>query len=214
MNSSATVEKPSRAHQIQQVFKWVIYSLLFVNFIFYIHEDWTRWTHTSVAATTLFDLTSEFATSIDTSAWFILLAMLELETYVLDDETLDGWVSTLLRGIRVVCFLIIAHTVVAFTDGVIEYGKIQPIEGVSSLCELQGQDLSHVYNLKYSEITAENCADLPVEGQLYMLGEDPRVVDMAGLQREQDLAWADLVEVICWLIVIAAIEIVVRLQDR
>ena len=40
------------------------------------------------------------------------------------------------------------------------------------------------------------------------------VSDMKGLELERDLAWADLVEVIAWLFILAAIEIAVRLQDR
>lgn len=214
MKSSAVVESPSRAHQVQQIFKWIVYSLLFINWIFYILEDWGRWTHTAAAATNLFDLTSEFATSIAIGAWFILLAMLELETYVLDDEVLDGWISKLLRGIRLVCFLMIAHTVFAFADGVIDYEKIQPVEGVTNLCEMADASVSHVYNLLYTEVNEETCGELPVQGQLYMLGEDPLVVDWAGLQREQDLVWSDLIEIVVWLIILAAIEIVVRLQDR
>jgi len=37
---------------------------------------------------------------------------------------------------------------------------------------------------------------------------------MAGLQLERDLAWVDLLEAVIWLLIILAIEIVVRLQDR
>jgi hypothetical protein len=37
---------------------------------------------------------------------------------------------------------------------------------------------------------------------------------MAGLELERDLAWVDLAEVLAWLIIIAAIELVVRLQSH
>jgi hypothetical protein len=37
---------------------------------------------------------------------------------------------------------------------------------------------------------------------------------MEGLNLERDLAWADLAEVIIWLVVLFTIEFVVRLQDR
>jgi hypothetical protein len=37
---------------------------------------------------------------------------------------------------------------------------------------------------------------------------------MAGLNLEQDLAWADLVEAVVWLLILLAIELVVRVQGR
>ena len=40
------------------------------------------------------------------------------------------------------------------------------------------------------------------------------VTDAAGLKLERQLAWVDLIEAIVWLLIILAIEIVVRLQSR
>jgi hypothetical protein len=70
------------AHKIQQVVKWIVYVLLFINFIYYFLEDWNRATHTLTAESSLFKWTAEFATSIDEMAWFVLLFMFELETYI------------------------------------------------------------------------------------------------------------------------------------
>ena len=89
------------------------------------------------AGSTILDWTSEFATTIDESAWFLLLFMFELETNVVDDKYWKGW-----------------------------------------------------------------------------LVQDPMVSDMAGLSLERDLAWVDLIEVVVWLQILLAIEIVVRLQSR
>jgi hypothetical protein len=49
MTSHAAVQSPSRAHQIQQIFKWVVYTLLIINWVFYIQDDWVRATHTLTA---------------------------------------------------------------------------------------------------------------------------------------------------------------------
>lgn len=37
---------------------------------------------------------------------------------------------------------------------------------------------------------------------------------MAGLNLERDLAWADFIEVVVWLLIVLAIETMVRLQGR
>jgi len=71
-----------------------------------------------------------------------------------------------------------------------------------------------VYNLEYTQITEETCDELSGESSFYWVAEDPVVSDMAGLNLERHLAWADLVEVVVWLLILLAIEIVVRLQSR
>jgi hypothetical protein len=214
MNSTVAADSPSRAHQLQQVFKWVVYALLIINWTYYIYEDWTRASHTLTAASSLLDWTSAFATSIDVTAWFVLLAMFELETYVLEDEDWTGWVAHIVHGIRLLCFLMIAHTVYAFAVAVADHSDTAPVEHVATLCGLSGQGVSYVYNLEYTEINDKTCESLSSGSRFYWVGEDPVVSDRDGLDLERNLAWVDLIEAVVWLVILAAIEIVVRLQER
>ncbi|MCP5092300.1 MAG: hypothetical protein GY949_15405 [Gammaproteobacteria bacterium] len=204
----------SKLHKIQQAVKWTVYTLLIVNWGFYIFEDWNRAVHTLTASSTVFEWAREFATSIDESAWFILLFMLELETYVLDDNTTKEWVTKLVHGVRFVCFAMILHTVYAFAVTLIDYQPTVIVEDVTSLCDLVDDDVSYVYNLEYTAVTAETCSGLSEATRFYRVGNDPVVSTIEGLNLERDLAWADLVEVVTWIFIILAIEIVVRLQER
>jgi len=204
----------STLHKIQQAVKWTVYTLLIINFVFYIFEDWNVAVHTLHAGSTFLDWTGEFATSIDESAWFILLFMFELETYVLEDENLEGWVGRTLHGVRLVCYVMLAHTVYAFTIVVIGLQPTVPVEDVSNLCDMSSAKVSYVYNLEYTEVNEQTCAGLSGDSQFYWLAEDPIVSDMAGLRLERDLAWADLAEALIWLLILLAIEIVVRLQGQ
>ena len=201
-------------HKLQQIVKWSVYALLVVNWGFYIVEDWNRALHTLAADATLLDWMGEFATSIDESAWFVLLFMLELETYILEDQDWKGWVAKTIHAVRLVCVLMILHTVYAFFVTVVEYGPTVPVENVSSLCEMTNDDVSFVYNLEYTSITDESCAGLSDATQFYRVGTDPVVTTREGLALEKALAWGDLVEVIAWLLIIIAIELVIRLQER
>jgi hypothetical protein len=201
-------------HKFQQAIKWVVYTLLIINFVFYIFEDWNRALHTLTATSTVLDWTIEFATSIDEAAWFFLLFMFELETYILEDKTLKGWVAHSIRGIRIVCYVMLAHTVFAMTDTIMDLQPTVAVENVSSLCDMTDAEVSYVYNLEYTEIDAASCGGLSTASQFFWIADDPLVTDMAGLELERDLAWADLAEVLAWLIIIAAIELVVRLQSR
>ena len=201
-------------HKAQHVLKWTVYSLLLVNFGYYIYEDTLRATYTLTAASSWVDWTTNFATTIDEAAWFILLVMLELETYVLEDEAWEGWVVWLVRGLRIVCYAMILHTLYAASDAVMVMQPTVPIEGVTNLCELTGQDLSFVANLEYTDITSETCASLSNADQFFVVAEDPVVTDAAMLDLERNMALADLFEVAFWLIIVVAIELVVYLQER
>jgi hypothetical protein len=204
----------AKLHKLQQAVKWIVYSLLIINWGFYILEDWNRAVHTLNTGSTFLDWAREFATSIDESAWFVLLFMFELETYVLEGEDLKGWVTKTVHGVRVACFLMIMHTVYAFAITVIDFQPTVVVENVSNLCEMTNDEVSFVYNLEYTEITEQTCSNLSRESQFYRVGDDPVVSTIAGLNLERDLAWADLVEVVTWLLIILAIEIVVRLQEH
>ncbi len=202
------------AHKIQQAVKWIVYSLLIINFVFYIFEDWNRAIHTLDAGSTFLDWTSEFATSIDESAWFLLLFMFELETYVIADKHWSGWIARSVRGVRLLCYVMLAHSVYAFAFIVINLQPTTLVEGVSSLCEMTGDNVSYVYNLEYTEVNEQTCGELSAETEYYWLADDPLVSDMPGLILERRLAWSDLIEVVVWLLILLAIELVVRLQAQ
>ena len=214
MSQQAATGADSRMHKIQQAIKWTVYTLLIINFVYNIFDDWNRAMHTLHAGSTLLDWTSEFATSIDESAWFLLLAMFEIETYVVDDEDWTGRLARTVRGIRLLCYVLIAHTVYAFVITLIDLQPTVVVEDVSNLCDMTGADVSYVYNLEYTEVNAQTCGELSDESQFYWLADDPLVSDIAGLDLERDLAWVDLFEAVTWVLILLAIEAVVRLQGR
>jgi hypothetical protein len=214
MTQNAAIPANINLHKIQQIVKWTVYTLLIINWIYYIFEDANRAAHVLHSGSTFLDWTSEFATSIDESAWFILLFMFELETYILEDEDWKGWVAHLVRGVRFFCFVLIAHTIYANLVVVMDLKPTVPVENATSLCDVVDEEVSYVYNLEYTEVNEETCGDLSTETQFFWLAEDPIVSDMAGLELERDLAWADLAEATIWLLILLAIETNVRLQDR
>lgn len=203
-----------RMHKIRQAVKWTVYTLLIVNFVFYILEDWDRATHILDEGSSLLEWTSEFATSIDETAWFVLLFMFELETYALSDKAWKGWVEHTVRGVRLFCFVMIAHTIYAFAVEVIDLTPTIPVAGVSDLCTMTDSNVSYVFNLEYTSITDETCSDLSGDSQFFWRTEGVVVTDANGLQLERDLAWVDLIEATVWLLIIVAIEMTVRLQGR
>jgi len=204
----------AKLHKLQQGVKWTVYTLLLINFVYYIFEDWDRASHVLHGGSTFLDWTAEFANSIDESAWFLLLLMFELETYVFEDKDLKGWLAHTVRGIRLACIVLIAHTIFAYADTVMDYLPTVPVENISTLCDLTDEDVSYVYNLDYTEVTSQTCAGLSTATEFYWVADDPVVTDLAGLKLERDLAWVDLAEAVIWLLILLAIEVIVRMQSH
>ena len=202
--------------ELRQTIKWVVYALVIVNFGFYIRNDWVIAGHTLYAGSSLLEISRASATTIDESAWIILLLLFELETYLLSDDPLSRAKTLLMQGIRLVCYISLAHTLYAYGVYLTKIYAAVPVEGVTNLCQLVGKDLSYAYNLVYSEIDSSNCASLSTANQFFYV--DPPtffiVEDSAGLVIEKQLAWIDMFEAIIWLLILLSIEVAVWLQDR
>lgn len=200
---------------MRQVIKVTVYALLLVNFVFYVLDDIEAASHEMRNGGTFLEWMQAFATTIDESAWFMLLLLFEMETYVLSDEVQGRpLVMRLVHGVRLVCYVVLAHSVYAF--GVIYWDMIsaEAVEGATHLCQLLGQDLSFVRNIEYTTITADNCNTLSTAGQFFYTEPGLVVSDAEGLALEQRLAMVDWLEVVIWLLILATIEIMVRLQDQ
>ena len=200
---------------MRQWIKITVYSLLLVNWGFYIYDDWSIARHTLHEGSTFLDITSAFTVSIDELAWFVLLFLFELETYVLDDDQFTRTRLRLMHGIRLVCYVFLAHTVFAYTTAGLDLAnKAEHIPETSRLCELAGQGISYGHNLDYTELEADNCEGLTTENDFYLIEEGAVVTDATGLQIEKELVWIDVAEAVVWLLILFIIEAVVRLQDR
>ena len=198
-----------------QLLKVVVYSLLLINFAQYIRNDWVIAGHTLHSGSTFLDWTRAYAVTLDESAWIMLLILFELETYLINNP-LSRAKAMLMLIVRLCCYGFLAHTLYAYIFYAYELSQAQIIENVSNLCELVSRDVSYAYNLVYTEVTADNCANLSSASQFLYI--DPPtffiVQDPLGLRIEKQLIWVDIVEAITWLLILATIEVTVYLQDR
>jgi hypothetical protein len=184
--------------------------------VFYIGNDLEIASHTLFEGSTFLEKTRAFATTIDLSAWFVLLLLLELETYWLSDDALSrmGWMF--MHGVRALCILFLAHTLYAWGVNLHDIYSAIPVEGVNSLCQLVEAEKSYTNNLVYTEITPKNCSSLSSANQFYLI--DPPtyfiVQDAAAMVIEKQLAWADMIEAVAWVLIILIIEVIIRIQDK
>lgn len=220
MNASTGDALPGAADNRQrrqrraQALKWTVYTLLLLNGSFYLVEEFQMAAHTLKHGASLLEWTEAFATTIDNLAWYGLLLMFELETYVLEDDAWERrWVGWTLHGVRLVCYLMLLHTVVARTTSLNDAWTAPALEGVTRVCQVANDDLSWGYNYAYEDITPENCDRFSTDTQFYRL--DPLVItDTAGAAMERRQTAVGFSDAIVWLLVILAIELAVSLQNR
>ncbi len=199
--------------ELRQWIKIVVYGLLLVNFVHYVGNDINVARHTVHDGWGLKDWARAFATTLDESAWFLLLLLLELETYLLSDAAFTRGRVMLMQGLRLLCYLVIGHTVFAFADYLMELGRAVEHVGVE-LCSFADAGLSFTRNLNYVELDAGNCARLSDDSTFYQFAQAQALTDSAGWPIEWQLAWVDLIDVVVWLIILAMIEVMVRLQEK
>ena len=196
--------------------KLVVYSLLLLNFVFYVRDDWVIAGHTLHSGSTFLQWASAYNTTIDESAWLVLLLLFEMETHLLVGRDLSRAHEIISLVIRLCCYVVLAHTPYAYAMTVYDLSQAQIIEGVTDLCQLADQNLSYAYNLVYTKITDGNCSDLSTAKQFFF--NDPPdhliVQDEMALALERRSALVDLVESITWLLILLSIEVVVWLQDK
>ncbi len=204
----------TRQDLLRQAIKWTVYSLLIINWGYYVFDDWRAAQHTLGASEPLIRWMSAYATSIDELAWFTLLFLFEAETYWLPDDALTRVKRFVFVGIRLACYGFLLHTMYAFGVYYLEVVNSTVLSSTMTLCDLAGQDYSFLRNLAYTEIDAGNCADLPSGAQLFQIGSDLVVTDVAGLTEDRGLAIIDLIDVTTWLLVVIIIELTVVAQER
>ncbi|MEQ8515328.1 MAG: hypothetical protein RIC38_06970 [Chromatocurvus sp.] len=197
----------------RQAIKLVVYLLLLVNFTVYVTNDWTVATHTMRPDWSLLQWARAFATTLDELAWFALLMLFELETYLLEDESFTRARVAVMHGLRIACFLFIAHTVYAFADYALDLQGESPVPA-DTLCRFTDAGVSYARNLTYTPVDAGNCDALSEGDTFYRFQSDTLVTDAVGMRIERELAWVDVAEVIAWLFILVLIELQVRLQDR
>jgi len=221
MPSSDTVPGPDTANAFRkrginprQLIKFIVYCLLLVNWVYYIVDDWQIASHTMRQGGSLLDWMAAFAVSIDELAWFVLLFLFEMETYLLSDEAFTKTRIRVMHGTRMVCYLFLAHTLYSYAVTVADLREVEQVPEAQSLCQLVGTDVSFGSNLEYTDLQTYNCAELSKESEFFLIEDGAIVTDAPGLRIERQLTWIDLLEASTWMAILFFIELLVRLHDR
>ncbi len=197
----------------RQRFKWTVYALLFFDFILYFIQDAQSAHYTLDVGSTFLEYASAYVTSIDLTAWFALILLFELETYVLVGRGWTGARKWTVHGVRLVCYAAILHTSFSYDIALREFQNPERLPAATNACAYADGGWSFLRNREFLEIDASNCAEISQGLEFFAISDDPVITDRAGLQEGLILAWTDFVESVSWLLVVFITEIVVRLKS-
>ncbi len=197
----------------RQRFKWTVYALLFIDFILYLYQDFESARYTLDERSGLLEVLAAYVTSIDLIAWFILILLFELETYVLVGRGWTGATRRVVQGVRLLCYVTILHTSFSYDIALREFQDPERLPAAADVCGYS-EGWSFLRNRDYLEIDAGNCATIGDGPEFFAISDDAVVTDRAGLEEGLVLAWTDLIESLAWLVIVFTTEVAVRLKQR
>ena len=200
------------SYRVFTAVKYLGYALLSFNVYLFLQEELGALEHTFVDGIEPGQIIQVFSATIDTAAWVILLLLFELETSVLEDSRIQGWVRWTLHGVRGLCYVAIVY---AFTGYYAELTMLYQVQALdfANVCSLVGNDYSLLVDLdEYVPIDAANCS--AIGSEVYRLQGFDILAESQVLEPARWLAWTDVINSGNWILVCLLLEVEVRLQLR
>ena len=160
----------------------------------------------------LSEIIKVYSASIDTTFWILLVILLELETYVIDDEILRRTpVKWSMIGLRTICYVMIVYALYGYIVKTAFQSDILPF-AIANACDLVDQSFSILLALEdYIPLTVDNCQMLAGQELSRLNGQD-----IIGLRDDliyaRNVAWIDIFNASTWLGVVAILEVDVWFQ--
>lgn len=199
-------------YRVFTLVKYVTYALLSFNVYLFLREELQALDFTFAGGIEPGQIIQSFSATIDTGAWVVLLLLFELETSVLDDSKLHGWLKWTLHGLRGLCYIAVGYAFSGY------YAELTTLYNVAPLiepdaCSMLGQNFSMLLDMdEYVSLDASNCLSLGPE--LFRLNGFDIIADSQTLRSVQYLAWTDIFNSAAWIGVVLLLEVEVRLQLR
>ena len=194
------------------VFKYPVYVALAANVALFFKKDWETASHAFRDGLPFARIIEGFAPSIDTAAWVILLLLLELETCQLSNEVLKRPTGLAIRRLRVLCYVVIVYAFTGYLGKALGFGLYLPA-GVPEACALATKQFTLLVELdEYRALTTGNCAW--ITGELFVNEQSRTLVEADALAQATRLAWVDVMNSGTWLLIVALLELDVRLAVK
>lgn len=205
-------ESPTVRKNLFLTIKWLTYSWLIYNGVQFFLDEQAASQTTYAGNLSLSEIIKVYSAAIDTAFWIFLLLLLELETYIIDDDVLKKpTVKYFMMGLRAICYAVIIYAAYGYFVKMLSQSDIVPF-AISNPCDLIGQDFSLLtYFEEYEPISLDNCQVLAGQ-ELSRLNGHNIIAPLADLNYAKWVSWIDVFNSITWLLVVAVLEVDVWFQ--
>jgi hypothetical protein len=194
-----------------QAFKYFIYALLAVNTGHFFLENFGGSSFTHEQGVGLSEIIVAYTDAIDTAAWLVLLILLELETWLIPDEKMKGWLDGIISAISFTCWVVILYSFYGYVAsvglplGFAAYAGTDP-------CGLIASGASFASGLDdYAILDASNCQALAAaafynaDANMFTTGET--------LSLMKRLVWTDVLNAGVWVLIVVILELEIYLKS-
>lgn len=193
------------------VFKYAIYLLLTINLYHFFSDEYGAFALTFAGGYTLSNFFVGYNATIDTLSWLLLLYLFELETSLIEDEKIVGWVKWSMHGVRVICYIFIIAAFYNYIERYYLFATIEPFD-VTDVCSLIGTSYTYAFTMdEYIPWTMEICQSVGSEQLVRYIG-----TNIIATTSQSDmiirLSIIDIVNSGTWLLVVFMLEFDVWLQ--
>jgi len=194
-----------------QAFKYAIYALLALNAAAFFADNFNSVGHLYQDGLNAGDIIVAYADAIDTAAWLVLLVMLELETFVIPDEKIKGWVDRAISIVSFVCWALILYSLYGYIGSLAEpYGYVAYAN--SDPCAVADSGVSLALGLDdYVALDAENCRML-ADGA-WINQTHGALISTENLGVMKRLAWTDVLNASVWVLIVVILELEIYLKS-
>lgn len=198
---------------LYQLAKYSIYLIILYNVVYFTLEDYASSVHRFRNGVTLSEVTDAFPQAIDSISWFVLLVMLELETWVIEDDKHKGLLRWAVSGLAGICYIFIVLAFLGYWEKLMFVLAFAPAD-LASACDGVGTYLSYVVEIdEYAALTAESCTAAG-EPPFYAHVQDSMILAGAIHGETLLLGYTEVINSGTWLLVVLVLWVDVFLQLR
>lgn len=202
-----------KTRTLYQLIKYGIYLIILYNVAYFIFEDYNAAAHRFRNGVTLSEFGDAFPQAIDSISWFLLLLMLELETWVIEDDKHKGGLRWAVNGVAGVCYIFIVVAFVGYWEKLMFVLDFSPAD-LASACDAVGTQLSYMVDIdEYAALSATICAS--VGSGPYFVHEADKIIASATIYSDAILlGYTEVINAGTWLLIVLVLWIDVYLQLR
>lgn len=198
---------------LYQILKYSIYVIIFYNVIYFTLEDYNSSAHRFREGVGFRDFYDAFPQAIDSISWFILLLMLELETWIINDEDHKGLVKWSINGVAGICYFFILLAFLGYSQKIFFMMGFEQAS-FATACDAVGSYLSYLIELdEFAALSAQTCTS--VGPAPYYVNEANQIIMTGSLLFDSYLlAFTETTNAATWILVVLVLWIDVYLQFR